>query len=131
MNVVLWIAQILLAGVFLFTGATKLFAYPELVRIVERRSKGGKIGMSRAQAGLVGLLEIVGAVGVILPGVISSLDPWPPQGLVRLAAAGLALLMVIAGIYHLRRQESATPSVVLFLLAIFVIVGRWPMNPHP
>jgi uncharacterized membrane protein YphA (DoxX/SURF4 family) len=126
MNTVLWIAQILLAAVFLFTGASKLLAYEELVRAVERRSKGGKIGMSRPLAGIVGLLEIAGAVGVILP-----VDPWPPQVLLRLAAAGLALLMVVAGIYHLSRQESATPSVVLFLLAIFVIVGRWPMNPHP
>jgi uncharacterized membrane protein YphA (DoxX/SURF4 family) len=125
MNAVLWIAQILLAGVFLFTGASKLLAYDELARRVERRSKGGKIGMTRLQAGIVGLFEITGAVGVILP-----FDPWPPYVLLRLVAAGLALLMVIAGIYHLRRQESATPSVVLFLLAIFVIVGRWPMNPH-
>ncbi|MGD0734691.1 MAG: DoxX family protein [Terracidiphilus sp.] len=121
MNTVLWIAQILLAGTFLFVGGGKLLAYEEFVRAVESRSKGGKIGMSRMQAGFVGVLEIAGALGVILP-----IDPWPPDVLLRLAAAGLALLMVIAGIYHLRRQETATPSVVLFLLAIFVIVGRWP-----
>jgi hypothetical protein len=34
--------------------------------------------------------------------------------------------MVAAGIYHLRRQESAAPNVALFLLAVFVIFGRWP-----
>jgi hypothetical protein len=34
--------------------------------------------------------------------------------------------MVIAGMYHVRRKETATPSVVLFLMAVFVIVGRWP-----
>jgi uncharacterized membrane protein YphA (DoxX/SURF4 family) len=121
MNTVLWIAQILLAGTFLFTGGGKLFAYEQLVRAMEKRSKGGKIGLSRVQAGFVGLLEIAGAVGVILP-----IDIWPPDVLLRLAAAGLALLMVIAGIYHAQRQESAVPSVVLFLLAILVIVGRWP-----
>jgi uncharacterized membrane protein YphA (DoxX/SURF4 family) len=125
MNTLLWIAQILLAGVFLFTGASKLLAYDQLARAVEKRSKGGKIGLSRQQAAIVGLVEIVGAVGLIVP-----VDPWPPYILLRLAAAGLAMLMVIAGIYHLRRQESATPSVVLFLLAIFVIVGRWPMQYH-
>jgi len=43
-----------------------------------------------------------------------------------LAAGGLALLMVAAGIYHLRRQESAAPAVSLFLLAVFVVFGRWP-----
>jgi hypothetical protein len=50
----------------------------------------------------------------------------PDHLLVRLAAGGLALLMVAAGIYHLRRQESVAPSVALFLLAVFVIFGRWP-----
>jgi uncharacterized membrane protein YphA (DoxX/SURF4 family) len=130
MNTVLWIVQILLAAVFLFTGASKLLAYEELVRAVERRSKGGKIGMTRLQAGIVGLLEIVGAAGVIFPAAIPVLDPWPPYGLLRLAAGGLGLLMVVAGIYHLRRQESATPSVVLFLMAVFVIVGRWPVQHH-
>jgi hypothetical protein len=46
--------------------------------------------------------------------------------LVRLGAAGLALIMVLAGIYHLRRQDSAAPAVSVFLLALFIIVGRWP-----
>jgi hypothetical protein len=32
--------------------------------------------------------------------------------------------MVVAGIYHIRRQETAAPSVTLFLLALFVIIGR-------
>ena len=121
MNGLLWIAQILLAGVFLFTGVSKILAYDELVKAVEAKSKGGKIGMSRQQAALVGIAELIGAVGVVVP-----MDLWPPYVLLRLAAAGLALLMVIAGIYHIRRQESAAPSVALFLLALFVIVGRWP-----
>jgi uncharacterized membrane protein YphA (DoxX/SURF4 family) len=121
MNGLLWIAQILLAGVFLFTGVSKILAYDELVKAVEAKSKGGKIGMSRLQAGMVGIAELLGAVGVVVP-----VDLWPPYVLLRLAAAGLALLMVIAGIYHIRRQESAAPSVALFLLALFVIVGRWP-----
>jgi len=121
MNALLWIAQILLAGVFLFTGITKILAYEKLVKAVEARSKGGRIGMSRGVAAMVGLLELIGAVGVLAP-----VDPWPPYILLRLAAAGLALLMVAAGVYHLRREEPATPSVVLFLLALFVIVGRWP-----
>jgi hypothetical protein len=50
----------------------------------------------------------------------------PTHLIVRLAAGGLALLMVGAGIYHLRRDESAAPAVSTFLLALFVIVGRWP-----
>jgi uncharacterized membrane protein YphA (DoxX/SURF4 family) len=121
MNTLLWIVQLLMAGVFIFTGAGKLLAYDELIKAVEARSKGGKIGMSRGLAALVGILEIVGAAALVWP-----IDLWPPHILLRTAAAALALLMVVAGIYHLRRQESATPDVVLFLMALFVIVGRWP-----
>jgi uncharacterized membrane protein YphA (DoxX/SURF4 family) len=121
MDALLWIVQFLLAGVFVFAGISKVLAYDELKKAVEARSKGGKIGMSRGLAAQVGMLEIVGAVGLIVP-----YDLWPPHILVRLAASALAALMVVAGIYHVRRKESAVPSVVLFLLAIFVIVGRWP-----
>jgi uncharacterized membrane protein YphA (DoxX/SURF4 family) len=121
MNTLLWIAQIILAGVFLFTGFSKIFAYRQVVRVVETRSKGIPIGMSRTQAGLLGLAEIEGAACVLLP-----IDIWPPHILLQLACAALALLMVCAGIYHIRRQESAAPCVALFLLALFVIVGRWP-----
>jgi hypothetical protein len=122
MNTLLWIAQVILAGVFLFTGFSKIFAYRRVVRIVEGRSKTRRmIGMSRIQAGLLGLVEMAAAVTVLLP-----TDTWPPHILLRLACAGLALLMVAAGIYHIRREESAAPSVVLFLLALFIIVGRWP-----
>jgi hypothetical protein len=77
--------------------------------------------MSRAQAALVGLVEAAGAALVLVP-----VDVWPPQVLVRLACSGLALIMVAASIYHMRRQESAAPSISLFLLALFIIVGRWP-----
>jgi len=121
MNVVLWIVQIIMAGVFLFTGCSKILAYDKVTKALELRYKGDKIGMSRALAAQVGLLEIDGAIGVVLP-----YDFWPPHVLLRLDAAGLALLMVIAGMYHVRRKETATPSVVLFLMAVFVIVGRWP-----
>ncbi len=73
MNGLLWIAQILLAGVFLFAGGSKILAYDELVKAVEAKSKGGKIGMSRSQAAVVGIAELIGAVGVVVP-----VDPWPP-----------------------------------------------------
>jgi hypothetical protein len=121
MNGLLWIAQLILAGVFLLVGVTKIVAYEKLVKELEARSKSGPIGMTRGQAAVVGLLEIVGALGVVVP-----LDLGGPYFLVLLAAGGLALLMVAAGIYHLLREESAAPSVALFLLALFIIVGRWP-----
>jgi uncharacterized membrane protein YphA (DoxX/SURF4 family) len=121
MNTLLWIAQIVLAGVFLFTGIGKVMAYDRLLKAVQAHSKGGQITISRGVAAQVGMLEIVGAIGLLIP-----IDLLPPHVVVRLAAGGLALLMVAACIYHVRRKEAATPSVVLFLLAVYVIVGRWP-----
>jgi uncharacterized membrane protein YphA (DoxX/SURF4 family) len=120
MNILLWIAQILLAGIFLFTGFSKLFAYGKLAAAIAARRQQ-PIGISRPQAALIALAELAGALGLLIPAPLS-----PNYCVVRLAAAGLALLMVCAGIYHLRRREEAAPAVSLFLLALFVIVGRWP-----
>ncbi len=121
MNTLLWIAQILLAAIFLITGLTKLFAYEKLLDTVEARMRGGAAGISRGLAAFIGVAEIAGALGVLSPPALL-----PGHLLIRLAASGLAFIMVLAGIYHLRREEPAAPTVTLFLLALFVIVGRWP-----
>ena len=126
MNGLLWIAQILLAGIFLFTGMTKLLAYNSLVASLESRPRRKPINISRGQASLIACAEIAGAVALVMPAVFTPPALAPDYLLIRLAAAGLALLMVAAGIYHLVRKEPAAPSVVLFLLALFIIVGRWP-----
>ena len=124
MNGLLWIAQLLLAAIFLFTGASKLLAYERLMGALEVRSSGLPPGVSRGLAAFIGVAEIVGALGVVMPAELLPIG-LPPHLLLRMAAAGLALIMVLAGIYHLRRQESAAPDVTLFLLALFMIVGRW------
>lgn len=121
MNGLIWIAQVVLAAAFLVAGVGKLFVYRPLARLLRRRARDGVLGVSRRQAAAIGVLETAGALGVLTPEGLS-----PDYLVVRLAAAGLALLMVCAGIYHLRRREEAAPAVTLFLLALFVIVGRWP-----
>jgi uncharacterized membrane protein YphA (DoxX/SURF4 family) len=126
MNALIWIGQILLAIVFFTTGVAKLLAYRSLITTIEQRRKTAPIKVTRSQGAVVGLLEIAGAIGVILP------PAWTPNALsdnyllVRLAAGGLAILMVAATIYHFRRRESGAPAISAFLLALFVIVGRWP-----
>jgi len=125
-NTLIWIGQIVLAAVFFVAGAAKLLAYRSLITTIEQRRKTAPIKVSRAQGAVVGLLEIAGAIGVILP------PAWTPDALsvdyllVRVAAGCLALLMIGATIYHIRRRESASPAIATFLLALFVIVGRWP-----
>ncbi len=121
MNSLLWGLQILLAGVFLFTAAGKLFDYEQLVRVIENRSKRKPICMSRWQAVLVGLAEVAGAIGLLMPARVS-----PLHFVVICAAAWLALIMIAASVYHLRRRDSLLHSAVLFVLALIVIAGRWP-----
>jgi len=126
MNGLIWMGQIALAAVFLFTGFSKVVAYRRLVRTLEARRKTAPITMTVRQGRLVGVLEILGAVGVILPPAITPSALAADYLLVRLAAGGLALLMAIACLYHLSRRESAAPAISALLLAMFVIVGRWP-----
>ena len=121
MNNLLWGVQILLAGVFLFTAAGKIFDYEQLVRVIEGRSRGQPIGISRWQAATVGVLEVIGSLALLIPARVD-----PAHVAVRSGAALLALIMVAAGLYHLRRRDPTAPPVVLFLLALLVIVGRWP-----
>jgi len=47
--------------------------------------------------------------------------------IVRTCATGMAVLMIGAAIYHMRRKEQAVLDFALFLMALFVIVGRWPI----
>jgi hypothetical protein len=120
MNTLLWIAQFILAGIFLFTAAGKLFAYEKVVNVVSNR-KGHPVTLSHREAVMLAFVEILGAIGVLAPGRLQ------PQYQVTLAASALlGLLMVGGSIYHIRRGESAAPNVALFLLALFIIVGRWP-----
>jgi uncharacterized membrane protein YphA (DoxX/SURF4 family) len=120
MNGLLWIAQFILAGIFLFTGAGKLFAYEKVVNVVSNR-KGRPVTLTHRQAVVIAFLEILGAAGVLTP------DHFQPQHQVVIAASALLGLVMVGGaVYHIRRSESASPNIVMFLLALFVIVGRWP-----
>lgn len=58
-------------------------------------------------------LEVVGAIGLILPlatGIAPILTP--------LAATGIAIIMIGAVVVHLRRHEPAAPAIVLAVLAV-------------
>lgn len=73
-----------------------------------------------------GVVEILGALGVILPRLTGILPVLTP-----LAAAGLALIMAIAISFHVRRKESSAIGLtaLLFLMAAFVAYGRWFLVP--
>jgi hypothetical protein len=67
----------------------------------------------------IGISELAGAAGLILP-LATGIAPV----LTTLAALGLAIIMVLGNIYHLRRKESPIVTIVLLLLASFVAYGR-------
>ena len=122
MNIALWIVQILLALAFAMAGIMKV---TQPIDRLETRMEWVKDVGPRGVP-LIGSLEILGAIGLILPAVTGIL-PW----LTPVAAAGLALTMVGAMITHGRRGEYSNigVNVVLLVLALFVVYGRFVIVP--
>jgi hypothetical protein len=113
MNVALWIAQGLLAFAFIAAGAVKLFAYEKYKALSEKQN--GPSGLTRGLISFIGVAELAGAIGIVLPmaaGVAPRLSVW--------AAVGLATVMLLAIGYHVRRRESPAAPAILFALA-----GLW------
>jgi uncharacterized membrane protein len=118
-NLALWIAAGLLALAFLAAGLMKLTSPKE--RLAERMAWVDDYSAGGVKA--IGAVEVLGALGLILPAV-TGIAPI----LVPLAAAGLAIVMVLAAVMHLRRGDGAAavvPNAVLFALAVFVAWGRF------
>ena len=122
MNVVLWIIAGLLAVAFAGAG---------LMKLAQPKAKLAASGMawtedfSDGQVKGIGAVEVLGALGLILPAALGIAEVLTP-----LAAAGLAITMVIAAITHVRRGEgSMVPvNVVLGGLALFVAIMRFGPN---
>lgn len=117
LNVLLWIGQVLLFCMFMFAGGFKL-AKPMLG--VEQGHLPYWLVI------FIGISEVAGALGVILPG-LTRVKP----GLVPVAALGLGIIMVLATLLHLSRGEGshAILPVVLLAIAIFVSWGRSKKAP--
>lgn len=123
MNIVLWIVQILLALAFLLAGTLKVTQ--PIDRLATRMNWVNAIKPPRLVR-LIGTLEILGAIGLILPAVTGIL-PW----LTPVAATGLVLTMIGAITLHTRIGEASriAPNVVLLLLAAFIVIGRFVVMP--
>ena len=117
MNLAIWIVQGLLALAFIAAGAMKLFAYE---KYKTQSEKNGPTSISRGLVTFIGIAEIAGALGIVLP-MATNIAPW----LSPWAAIGLAIIMLLAIGFHVRRHESVAVPVILFLLAGFVVFGRF------
>ena len=120
MNIILWIAQGLLATIYLMAGSMKAFQ-PAKVRENPQMTwaKDRSDGFIR----FVGTAELLGALGLILP-IVTGVLPW----LTVLAATGLTLIQLLAIFTeHLPKKEfNVIPmNLVLLALSVFVVIGRW------
>ena len=118
-NRAFWIVQGLLAALFLFAGGMKLITPVEVLSVMSP-FPGEFIRF-------IGICEVLGAVGLILPYALRILP-----GLTALAAAGLVVIMVGATVTTLAIGGGllAAPTLVLGLLASLVALGRRPSVPH-
>jgi uncharacterized membrane protein YphA (DoxX/SURF4 family) len=117
-NTLLWVVQVLLALVFLGGGLMKLLR----TKAALEPSMGFVANYSAAQVKGIGAVEVLAALGLILPaltGVVPVLTP--------LAAVGVVLIMIGAVVTHGRRGEHAhlTMNVLLLVLALVVAWGRF------
>lgn len=119
MTYALWIVQGLLALLFLFAGGMKL--------ILPLAQLTGPIPLPGVFMRFIGVAEVLGALGLILPGLLRV-----RPGLTPLAAAGLVIIMSGATVLTLASGEMALALMPLAvgLLATFVAYGRWRLTPH-
>ena len=118
MNVALWIVQIGLAAAFVLAGVMKSTQPKEKLQPSLPWVEDFSLGTIR----LIGVAELLGGIGLILPAVTGIAPILTP-----IAAACLAVVMVLAAAAHIRRKEPSgvVVNAVLFALAAFVAWGRF------
>jgi DoxX-like protein len=118
LNVLLWIVQGLLAIIFLVVGGMKLVLPLDALK--------GPIPLPGPFMRFIGVSEVLGAIGLILPGLLR-IRP----GLTPLAAAGLAIITTGATVITVMGTGVAPALVPLTvaLLSAFVAYGRWRLAP--
>jgi uncharacterized membrane protein YphA (DoxX/SURF4 family) len=122
-NVVLWALQVVLALAFIVAGAGHAFDFD---RASSRPRMGWMTSVGRDRMRIIGLLEVAGGIGLIVP-ALTGIAPW----LTAVAAAGLALLMLAALLFHLARREypASVVNALLGGLALVAAGGRVLVAP--
>jgi uncharacterized membrane protein YphA (DoxX/SURF4 family) len=125
MTYALWIVQVLLALLFLFAGGTKLVIPPD---VLASMGSPNQIPLPGWFVRFIGVAEVLGALGLILPALLR-IKPW----LTPLAAAGLVVIMVGATVLTVAADGFAAGVVplVVGLLSAFIAYGRLRLAPHP
>ena len=121
MNAFIWGTQLFLAAVFGYSGFMKA---TRSARALVAMGQTGVEHFPLLLIRFIGISELVGVVGLLLPNL---LDYWPV--LTPVAAGCLGLIMLPAGVIHYRRAEfrAVAFNVFVFLLCGLVIYGRWAL----
>jgi uncharacterized membrane protein YphA (DoxX/SURF4 family) len=124
LHIILWIAQVLLAGMFIMTGFMKI-AQPidQLSKMLPWAAQ-----VPEALVRFIGVSELLGGLGLLLPAALRikpALTVW--------AALGLVIVMLLASVFHISRGEYSAigMNVILALLAAFIAWGRSKKAPIP
>ncbi|MBA2240960.1 MAG: DoxX family protein [Solirubrobacterales bacterium] len=124
METVTWILQIVLAIAFLVAGAFKL-STPK-AKLLENPNMAWTEDFSEAQVKAIGAIEVLGAIGLVLPVALDVVPVLTP-----IAAVGFVILMAAAARTHLRRgeQQALPVNLVLGLIALAIAILRF--GPYP
>ncbi len=127
MNIALWILQCFLAAIFLIAGAIKVIKSKDELKVLGGEKMNWVDSISAVSVKLIGTLEVLAAMGLILP-QLTGILPW----LVPLAAFGLVLTMIGAVTLHQRRGDgpkAIVQVIILLVMAAFTTYGRFDSIP--
>ena len=118
LTVTLWVIQGLLAALFLFAGGVKLVLPLEALK--------GPVEFPGLFLRFIGVAEVLGALGLVLPGLLRIRTELTP-----LAAAGLVIIMIGATVTTMATGNVAPAlfPLTVGVLAAFVAYGRWRTAP--
>lgn len=112
MTIAIWILKGLIAALFAFVGANKMLMHKS--KLLDRGMKG-LINLDEKQIKIVGILEVLGVIGLILPSI---LNYYPILSAV--SALCLSLTMIVAGVINYKLKLSIIPNIVIFVVCIFI-----------
>ncbi|TBN58181.1 DoxX family protein [Glaciihabitans arcticus] len=117
MEIALWIVASIVAAFYLMAGGMKTF---KTVDFVEKAPWAKRMGVPLVR--VVGILELLGAVGIVLPQLTGIGAP----ALTIIAAGCLALVQIVAiGIHIAEKSLGSLPiNVAMVILPLFVMIGR-------
>jgi uncharacterized membrane protein YphA (DoxX/SURF4 family) len=118
MNIALWIAQVLLALVFLVSGIAKsTFSRQQFINTKQT----GVVDLPMPLVRFIGISEILGAIGLILPWLLRILPVLTP-----LSAICFAIMMILAARKHtaLHEPKNVRNNLILLIVCLFVAFGR-------